>query len=360
LSMCENWKTPGHLELPEVQVVRNHGIKHSDEKNIDRVLEPALRFALGIAGLEEHASTRPACNPPQPGGLTSPQPVLTFDGYDFMGQDDDYEDLTSKYDGVFCGALSISFRARWDALGSWSRIIDFSSGPMRGNIIIGNKEDTDTLFFAVLHGHEFKGFRDVEAPHGIQVGVEAEYLCTVTEDGRMRIYIDGEQVADNPHGHAPPAEKRRHLYIGKSAWKENAMFRGKISDLRVWNAAIGVDDLDDLVEVTDGNEDDAQLDDFHDAPAFDSQGHVKYKVHKSAFAALPVYGILLLAVCFSVCGGVVGLKLSSRFGRARRPVVATDTATNVPLCNLESDVEDRIGPPAVPYESPHISGPSTL
>jgi len=239
LSQCEGWH--GQPGLPDVEVRRNAKVRHSGEKSQDDPMKHARDFVLRVSGVTAKVpQKKPICERPS----IDSEPIITYKGRKFHGSDDDFDDLvsriesTSKWTKQICGALSVAFIARWDSLGSWTRIIDFGSGPSRSNIVIANLESSSSLLFAVQNGHDMRNFRAVVAKDAIVLGEEHTFLCTVTESGRMRIYRDGKLMADNPNGHAPIPIARRHLYVAKSNWYENEMFIGKIKDVRIWSRTV--------------------------------------------------------------------------------------------------------------------------
>lgn len=169
----------------------------------------------------------------------SPEPVFKYEGRVFKGDRSDFEDLAERFSEVsFGGGFSVAFTARWDGLQQWSRIIDFGNGPEDGNIFIANRSHTGALAFHIWVGpQEFR----LTAPEVIKVGVSRRYMCTVTAGGHMKIFADGELVVENAKGGSLVPGVRKHLYIAKSCWDRDAPFKGEVSDLVVWNAAVNWD-----------------------------------------------------------------------------------------------------------------------
>lgn len=242
LARCDRWRgIPG---LPDVDVYRNQYVKHSAEKGVANAMKYARDFVLNVSGVQAKVPKKQyTCERPS-SSESSAQAIIAYEGREFQGSDEDFEDLwprvqnASTWTRKICGPLSVAFRARWDSLGFWSRIIDIGSGPSSSNIVIGNMESSNSFIFAVQNGRAMSDFKAAVAKDAIPIGEEHDWLCTVAEDGHMKIYRDGKLLAEEPNGHAPHAFPRRHLYIGKSNWDENEMFTGMIRNLTIWSQIV--------------------------------------------------------------------------------------------------------------------------
>mmetsp|Transcript_78809 Transcript_78809/g.149788 ORF Transcript_78809/g.149788 Transcript_78809/m.149788 type:complete len:1113 (-) Transcript_78809:129-3467(-) len=182
---------------------------------------------------EPHAE--PAASDATPAALV---PLLHCPGGNFNSSH--FVDLASNGDftGTFGGAISISFTARWDALNSWSRIVDFGSGAQKDNVIIANFEQRNTLVADVYRGAARKRLlvQDV-----ITVGEVHKYLFTVSSVGCMRLYMDGTVIGELSKGYAPKDVERSHLYVGKPSSAGDGMFQGCIVDVKLWSEVVDWD-----------------------------------------------------------------------------------------------------------------------
>lgn len=140
--------------------------------------------------------------------------------------------------------FSVAFTAGWQALNSYSRIIDFGNGQEDSNIFIANA-GKDKLAFHVFAGKEE---RRVVSGSVIHCNEEHRYLCTLSSDGCMRIYQDGELIGESGKGNLPSPGQRTKLYVAKSNWKRDPPFGGWISELRVWNAVVDAQESGEGVE----------------------------------------------------------------------------------------------------------------
>jgi hypothetical protein len=150
-----------------------------------------------------------------------PDPMFEFAGRKHTGDVEDFDDLKDMFpDAKLTANLSIAFNATWYKLNSWSRIIDFGDGEDGSNIFIGNKGRSGTLVFHILSG---KAEHSLDVKDIITVGESHHYLLTVTAEGCMRAYQDGQLVGENEKGGAPKAGSRKHLYMASRTGKETSL-----------------------------------------------------------------------------------------------------------------------------------------
>merc|ERR1719201_1284569 len=140
-----------------------------------------------------------------------------------------------NFNTVLGGALSISFVARWDAFHSWSRVVDFGSGPQMDNIIIANYEKQNTLCADVYRGVARKRLLISAC---INVGELNQYMLTISESGCMKMYRDSVLIGELQKGYAPKSVERSYLYVGRSNSSGDGTFQGNISDLKLWSRVV--------------------------------------------------------------------------------------------------------------------------
>jgi hypothetical protein len=137
--------------------------------------------------------------------------------------------------GEVGGPMSVMLTLRMDELRMWSRVFDFSPEPDFNSITVGNPEISPDLYFAIRRrGHGIsvvvKGF--------FNLAQEVDALFTVSEDGHMKVWADGELVGEHPAGQAPRPVPRSHLTIaGHHAYPDQG-FRGSIEDVKVWDREV--------------------------------------------------------------------------------------------------------------------------
>lgn len=163
-------------------------------------------------------------------------PLVVYAGRQFTGRENDFIDLRSLSSvGDLGGAFTIAFTAQWDRLHDYSRIVDFATTSARDNIIVANKEKSNTLTFRIWRG---KSPVSLSASGAIVPGEFHRYMCRATANGVMTIHRDGVLLAEKTDGHCPQKVRREHLYVARSHWSTNGMFAGRVADLMIWNEAV--------------------------------------------------------------------------------------------------------------------------
>ncbi|CAK0800843.1 unnamed protein product [Prorocentrum cordatum] len=125
---------------------------------------------------------------------------------------------------------------RMDELKMWSRVFDFSPKPDFDSITVGNPELSPDLYFAIRRkkGHG----TSVVVREFFNLGQEVTALFTVSEEGHMKVWADGELVGEHPAGHAPRPVPRGHLTIaGHHAYPDQG-FQGSIENVTVWGEEV--------------------------------------------------------------------------------------------------------------------------
>lgn len=82
--------------------------------------------------------------------------------------------------------MTFAFWARWDALNSYSRILDTSNGPENNLIAIFNEATSNVLGFEIqefVAGATKK--RRIRVLNGIEVGTWTHWVCTSDNYGYM-------------------------------------------------------------------------------------------------------------------------------------------------------------------------------
>ena len=162
---------------------------------------------------------------------------MVFDG------NNDYIDLSSHGSSFanFTTGFTYLGWAKWHSLNNFSRLIDFSNGPTSDNILITNVNDSKTLRFGIYqNGAEHKHNID----NYITLNQWIHVAVTVDENHKVVIYKNGSKV----YG---PVTSSRHIvnvartkaYIGKSAWSANDYFDGEMDDIRIYNTALSVEEI---------------------------------------------------------------------------------------------------------------------
>jgi hypothetical protein len=158
---------------------------------------------------------------------------LSFDGAS------DYVSLPPGAAADFSQGLTFEAWALYDALASWSRVFDFGNGPDGDNLVLANQATSNNLVLQVYRG----GNRaELLAEGRLKTGEWMHLAGTVDSSGAGVLYVNGEQAAAGPL-QAPANLARLNNYIGKSNWQTDALFRGKVASVRVYNRALTADEV---------------------------------------------------------------------------------------------------------------------
>ncbi|MCJ2048057.1 hemolysin [Methylobacterium sp. J-078] len=157
-------------------------------------------------------------------------------------------DLTFKTDVAadIDGALTASVKARFDDLdaGAWQRVYDFGDPVGANNVFLGQVGTSGDMMFAILNDSKWG---TVTAKNAIVEGKEATWTTSVNEAGWMRLFKDGELMAEG-QGVVPKDVDRPNEFIGKSNWSNDAPLVGKVSDLVV-TPHLGIPEIDGAFKV---------------------------------------------------------------------------------------------------------------
>ena len=129
------------------------------------------------------------------------------------------------------GAFTVSAKATFDDVdgGSWQRILDIGNGPASDNIILTQVGTSNDLQFTIMNGAKSS---KIVAEDAIVEGVEAAWTATVDEAGWMRLFKDGERVAEG-QGLVPRDIERTNEFVGRSNWEKDTPLIGQVNDVNV-------------------------------------------------------------------------------------------------------------------------------
>lgn len=70
------------------------------------------------------------------------------------------------------------------------------------------------------------------------------YAATISPEGEMKIYVDGQLVAEKADGHPVENVERSENYIGRSNWcEEDPDFKGEIDDVKLYPAVLSAEQI---------------------------------------------------------------------------------------------------------------------
>jgi uncharacterized protein YneF (UPF0154 family) len=147
----------------------------------------------------------------------------------------------------FKGQNGVSFSFWFNSTGSntWSRILDFGNGSPSDNIIIfinnnhlglnicnGNCDGVDTNRYEII-----KDVNDNKLRH---------VTWLINTDKTWNVFLDGKLHRTLNDQFYPSNIIRKNNYLGKSNWPNDPYFNGIISDFRVYNRILSVDEISDI------------------------------------------------------------------------------------------------------------------
>ena len=158
---------------------------------------------------------------------------LQFDGIDDYGKINKLEETINWADGFV-----IEFEANWEEFNEWSRILDFGNGELNDNIDVGNYRSTNLLFMQVINGQsqDTHDFRASEIDKNTKCKYKVEYIKNAQNAFDINFYKEDVQIFNKSTSFTVRNIERISNYIGKSNWKENKYFKGKIYSLKVTQA----------------------------------------------------------------------------------------------------------------------------
>lgn len=113
--------------------------------------------------------------------------------------------------------------------GSRQRVFDLGNGPGRDNILLGQIGKSNDMQFKIFDGQKSVG---IVAKGAIEEGQEATWTADVDSRGWMRLFKDGELLAEG-QGIVPRDVDRANEFVGKSNWSSDTPLIGKVSDLTI-------------------------------------------------------------------------------------------------------------------------------
>jgi hypothetical protein len=132
----------------------------------------------------------------------------------------------------FSGGLTAIFWAKPESNALYGRFFEFGNGEQKDNIIFSRLADTNDMSFEIYPGDQW--VNRIIVPNAIENGVWQSFAVAVEPNGHAVIYKDGKRIFEGTTG-SPGNVQRKQLYIGKSQWPDDQMYKGLIDDFRIYN-----------------------------------------------------------------------------------------------------------------------------
>lgn len=163
--------------------------------------------------------------------------ALAFDGRD------DHLVLPHGFSD-FTRGMTLALWAYPTSNGRYARFIDFGNGEARDNILFLRRDTSADLD---LHFYRGKArTNEVLVEGAIELNRWQHFAATVDASGRAALYKDGEEIAGGKLP-LPSNVNRTRSYIGKSNWRRDAHYKGRMDDVRVYNRSLSAQEILELV-----------------------------------------------------------------------------------------------------------------
>jgi len=170
---------------------------------------------------------------------------------------------------IWADGFTVCAWVRYDEIQSYERIIDFSNNTGEAGgmpIWFGREGNSNNLTFESwisADGGFNRSTGRLTAVNAITNG-NIEYYCATISGDTMRIYVNGNLVAEKQHGNPIANVARTNNYIGHSAWYCNDPdFKGFMDEVRIYNRALSPEEIQSLFTIKN-------VTDFTAAPACNS------------------------------------------------------------------------------------------
>ena len=125
-----------------------------------------------------------------------------------------------------------------NAYANYARILDIGNSNGQDNILFTQESTNGKIYFEVFGGASGTTSALVKSPNAIPTGTWTHVAGVMEANGNMKLYINGALVASNNQTAITAREATRfNNFIGKSNWSGDALWNGRITDVRIWNVA---------------------------------------------------------------------------------------------------------------------------
>ncbi|MFN6487575.1 LamG-like jellyroll fold domain-containing protein [Nostoc sp. DedQUE02] len=166
----------------------------------------------------------------------------------FNGQNDHI--VLSKMNVDYSQGFTIEAWVYYNSFKFWSRIIDFGNGVDKDNIVFANEANTNTLILQIKK----ITVERIRANNVLETGKWMHLAATVDSSGNGKLYKNGAEIQSGKI-QLPENLNRSLNYIGRSNWTQDGYFDGQMAEVRLWNRARSVEELQqDLHRHLEGKE----------------------------------------------------------------------------------------------------------
>lgn len=149
-----------------------------------------------------------------------------------LGEPGQYAQLPASHALAGYGEITLAGWVYWETNSQWQRIFDFGNGANQ-YLFLTPRSGNNTLRLAAKNGG---GEQAVNAP---QLPVNQwVHVAASIGGGTARLYVDGREAGSGPMSIKPSDLKPSLLYIGKSQFAADPLFRGKLDEFSIYNRAL--------------------------------------------------------------------------------------------------------------------------
>ena len=132
--------------------------------------------------------------------------------------------------------LTVAAWVYWNGGSDWQRVFDFGNGT--DHYIFLTPSNGSQMRLGLKNG----GAEKVISTSILSTNAWTHVTATVDENG-AKLYVNGEEVASGTPGIVPSDFNPVFNYIGRSQFASDPMFRGSLSDVRVYNFAANAEEV---------------------------------------------------------------------------------------------------------------------
>lgn len=135
--------------------------------------------------------------------------------------------------------LSVAAWVYWTGGNTWQRIFDFGLDTDHYFFVSPKNGDTSKLRIAIKSGSTE---RKADASKALATNSWQHVAAVLANDG-IRLYLNGQQVAQLNATERPADFMPIFNYVGRSQFRADPMLKGSIDDVRIYNYALSEDEL---------------------------------------------------------------------------------------------------------------------
>ncbi len=195
--------------------------------------------------------------------------ALTKDGALFDGVDD----YVKMPEGVLYGHddITISMTFKPDASQKHVFAYGFGNTSSSGYMFLNpSRPDSNLIRFAATRA-DYRSEREVVSLPGIRKGEWANVTVTLSKDGEVNMYIDGDWVMDGEMKMTVSSlGKTKSNYIGKSLYDSDPYFAGTVSEFTVYNSVLSDDEIASLYKKEKEYAEESQVFEYIESVSFEN------------------------------------------------------------------------------------------